>query len=239
MIYNQTLYLFIYYYMRRTDTNNVIVPMPYIITNNNFYIRHLTDTLCQSARQSYISLCYYTGLCECLESIESIEGNADKYILCIGYTAKDFQIAITGTCKREELIDNAAKRETFEEADVESHNFELFSKQKFKRNRKIINSYVYKLQANDCMQSTRVRYDSGKISSNDDYTKKITIVLYGSLEEITRIMSSSRLANNNSEKIGFYAAIKISEAITICKQILILRKRHHWKTLIRYISGKT
>ena len=221
--------------MRKTDTNDVNITSPHIMTHNNFYIRNLTDTLCQQAKQSYISLCYYTGLCECLESIED---NTNKYILCIGYTAKDFQIAITGTCKRGELVGDAAQRETFEEADVESQEFELFSKHKFKRNRQIINSYVYKLQAHNCIQSTKIRYDLGKLSSNDDYTKKITIVLYGSLEEVTRIMQSSRLPPNNSEKIGFYTTIKISEAISICKQILILRRKHHWKTTIKYLSLK-
>src|SRR3990172_6098374 len=118
--------------MHKTGTNNVtfpLIPQPYIITNNNFYIRNLADRRCQKVKQSYISLCYYPGLCECLESIED---NDNKYILCVGYTAKDFQIAITGTCKKDEMIDNAAKRETFEEADVESYKLKLFSKQKCK-----------------------------------------------------------------------------------------------------------
>ena len=220
--------------MRKFYNNNEYAKdsLPYIITNNNFYIRSLTNKRCKRAECSYISLCCYAGLLECLENIE--KSNINKYILCVGYT-KDFQVAITGTCKKEEQADIAVKREIFEEIDMESDKFELFAKHQFKRNSKVINSYVYKVKASDCIQSTKNRYTNTEINK-DDCTNKITIVLYGTLDEISRIMCLSRLDQVNNEKIGFYIAIKISEAISICKQISILRQKYHWKTIFPYIS---
>ena len=203
-----------------------------IITQNEFYTRNLNDTIYQKTESSYISLCYYAGLIDCLENINNNFHN--MYLLCVGYKEKDFQIALTGSCKKEESIENAANRETFEEVDVQSNSYELFTQRQFKQHSKIINSYVFRVKACNCIQSIQTRNDSQKIFKCDDTTKKITVVIYGTFEEITKIMCNSRLHVNNTEKIGFYSAIKISEAISICQQICILRKKHHWRTIFPY-----
>jgi hypothetical protein len=217
------------------NNNNINVSLPHIITNTSFYVRNLRYNICRQVSHSYISLCYNDGLIECLEDIE--ENNKNKYMLCIGYKDKDFQIALTGSCRKKEDIIDAVKRETFEEVDIESEQFKLFTKCQCKKNNKMIDSYIYKVAAHHCQQSKKERCDENN-SKDDDRTKKITVVIYGSLEEISKIICRSRLDENNTENIGFYVAIKISEAITICRQITELRKLYHWKTVFSFCYRK-
>lgn len=199
---------------------NKIKTLP-IKTSHPIHIRRLKPGM---DKHIYISCCYYSGLQECLENI--YHSNPDAFIICIGYTDGDFQIALTGTGKLNESILNTAKRETFEEIDMESDNFELF-RSCTNEGSKVKTSYVYKVNANTCSTSTKQRDDFSNNDYGDERKNKITVVVYGTLEETSRIVQSSRIDPQNREHIGFYTLLRVSDAITICRKIISDNKINH------------
>jgi len=178
------------------------------------YIKSLDTSLPQSL---YISCCYFSGLLETLTDIQKTNPNA--YIICIGYTCNDFQIACTGTGKFKESYSDTVIREIFEEIDidVDSNNIKLCSINKSNLN-KI--SYVYKINSSQCISSTNSRTNIITDKKNDNKKHKFTIIIYGTLEDTIRIISSSRINHDNTDDIGFYASIHINDAILICQKII-------------------
>lgn len=185
-----------------------------ISTKNPLHIRYLRTDI---TNRIYISCCYFSGLLECLEEIYL--SNPDSYIICIGYTDGDFQIALTGTGKFNEPVLNTARRETFEEVDIESENIQLFNTYPH-NGAKVKISHVYKVNASECNPSTKERTDLLKLDRNNNLKNKITVVIYGTLEETTKIIQSSRLNPRNREHIGYYVLLNISDAISICQKII-------------------
>lgn len=187
-------------------------------TQTPFYKRLLTNHEMQHPTHAYVSHCYYNGLDTCLEGIEKT--NPDSYIVCIGYKDGDYQLGLTGSCKKAEYPETAVARETLEEVDIESKSFEFVTTQMFYSSKKpyVRNSHVFKVNASTCKQSSSQRNDSYKIGQ-DNRKEKITCVVYGTKEEIKTIILNSRLANKNVEKIGYYVALHIKDAVNLCKRI--------------------
>lgn len=187
---------------------------PAITTVNPIFVRYLKSDI---NKKIYVSCCYFSGQLECLEEIH--RSNPNAYIICIGYTDGDFQIALTGTGKNKERMLHTAKRETFEEVDIESDNIKLFNI--FQHNgTRVKVSHVYKVSASDCKQSTKSRNDLASHDRNNNAKHKITVIIYGTLEETSNIVKSSRLDPNNREHIGFYVLLRVSDAIAICRKII-------------------
>ena len=204
------------------DNNNWKI-LKKINTTKPCYIRQLCSSILQVPSISYISNYYYSGLYECLQSIKP-----NKYIICIGYNEGDFQIGLTGTCKYNENHKQAVIRETMEEIDITSKNFQLVST-KQKNRGCLINSYVYKLNATDCVQCTHQRSDMKKEDRrNNNRKEKITCIIYGDKEEIDNIMLHSRLSKNNKEKIKFYASLSVSEALNLCEILQLINNDNEY-----------
>ncbi|ARF12436.1 hypothetical protein Klosneuvirus_5_106 [Klosneuvirus KNV1] len=185
-----------------------------IVTENSLYVRYLRTDI---TKRIYVSCCYFSGLLECLEEI--YKSKSDAYIICIGYTDGDFQIALTGTGKFKEHSLNTAQRETFEEVDIESDNIQFFNTYQH-NGAKVKVSHVYKVDASECTSSTKSRNDLINLDHDNNKKHKITVVIYGSLAETTKIIQSSRLDPRNREHIGFYVLLRVSDAISICKKII-------------------
>lgn len=151
------------------------------------------------------------GVMDVIDNLQITYPN--DYILCIGYSTqfKDFQIGLTGSVKFNEHHKTAAIRETLEEVGFISDEFKLVRQLNFGNNKK---SHIYNVPAKSLWKINCVPN-----FKDDDNNKKVTVLIHGSLEEISRIMEESPLQFNNDEKISYFAAIKMTFAFEICCKI--------------------
>lgn len=205
-----------------TETsNNINVPTEnikhrkaIIATKDPIHVRFLEP---RKINQIYVSCCYFPGLMECLIDIN--KNHPDVYVVCIGYKRGDFQIALTGTRKFNEPLITCVKRETFEELDIETKQFERYMTSYMSSSQNKM-SHIFKVDASKCYQSTKPRNKLVNIHKGNNLKQKITVVVYGTLVEVSNIILSSRLEPDNPEKIAYYAAVKVSDAIDICQRII-------------------
>lgn len=181
-----------------------------IKSSSKLFIKYLNYPFIVEQQIGIISSYVLPGVYDVISNLK--KKNPNDYILCIGYNTKpkDFQIGLTGSVKFKENHKTAAMREAVEEACIISDKFEYIKGVSFGKNRR---SYVYNVQARLC----KTVNDISKDQENDNVQQKVTVLIYGSLEDITRIMNQSPLESNNKEKIGYYAAVKILSAFKICR----------------------
>lgn len=158
--------------------------------------------------EAKVSTYLLDGVVECISKLDD-----DEYILCVGYKGSkggDFQIGLTGTSKKNEDIDQTAKRETMEEVGIE---FDEFLKETSKIHK--YTSHVYTVNIKNC--NATKWYNSSK--KKDDKSRKVTVLIHGPLNSIVKVMKTIPVEKNNGDNIGYYIALKISEAKSICKYI--------------------
>lgn len=183
---------------------------------SKLYIRYLNYPFIVEQNVGLISSYILPGVIEEIQKLN--KKYRSDYILCVGYSSdfKDFQIGLTGTVHNGEDYKTAAIREMSEEVG--------FTTEQIKHLRTVFNgktkSHVYTVQARSLIKNNI----SGTVG-HDDKSNKITILIHGSLEEMTKIMEDITIKPDNSERIWYFAAIKIPDILRICK-VIKFRKSH-------------
>ena len=144
----------------------------------------------------------------------------------MGYDASkngEFQLGITGTVKRGESKENAARRETVEELGIEISDIQPATWKTVKR--KTIHTFI--TDASKCKITETMKYANKR---NDDWKQKIIVLIHGNLIDIISLMKQFNIEIGNSENIAYIAAIKISKAIELCKILVERGEPYLWIT---------
>jgi len=177
---------------------------------SKLYVRYLNYPFIVEQNVGLISSYILPGVMEEIKKLK--KKYRSNYILCVGYSSnfKDFQIGLTGSAHNGEDYKTAAIREMSEEMG--------FMTKQLKHLRTVLHgkkqSHIYTVHARNLIRNNI----SGTIGQ-DDKSNKITILIHGSLEEMTKIMEDITIKTDNSEKIWYFAIIKIPDILRICKVI--------------------
>jgi len=163
----------------------------------------------------------------------------DHYLLCVGYPNKkdnlddgDFQLGLTGTRKEWEtltcknngiMIPNAYKRELLEETGLTPQKMLWIDNITTPR------SPFCKFSAPCCVVSAEAlkcaeypweeKGREGDIKITSVHNDKMSIMVHGTRDRMHELLLSTKLSQENKDKITFLTAIPIQEAVKMCKII--------------------
>lgn len=122
------------------------------------------------------------------------------YLMHVGYAKGDMQLGVTGSCKLNESYKQAAVREVWEEMGI---SFKKWCYMKsFSGNGR---PHIYMVNADDYFIPT----DVVPITGVDDRKRKISVMIVGTYDKLTEIMSIAK-PYDPSENITYYSAVSVS-----------------------------
>lgn len=174
---------------------------------------------------------FLKGSFEMFDRLQSLQKRIgqDLYIASVGYidtrtsTFSDFQIGITGKCKKDESPKDAAEREVFEEfgIDIDLTNTPDWSDTATSDRRNNVHHYL--VRASTCKQYLRstnaAKNHESRSAKKDDKSNRTCVFIYGTATEILNCMFKSVLSKqHNHDHIHYLAAARLDKCLKVLQQ---------------------
>jgi len=151
-----------------------------------------------------------SGICKTFEYFDYTK----SYILGLGYTRNDVQFAITGTEQLNETTHQAIIRELEEEVGITIDETKLTNK--------IIKETPLRRNSTYLLHASHAKPYNGYadmfVQNRDDKFRKVQVVIYGSLKEITKLIEMITRRRPSEEQHSI-VSLHILEAKTIYRNL--------------------
>jgi hypothetical protein len=147
----------------------------------------------------------------------------ESSILCVGYCIGDMQFTVTGSCYKDETVQDAAIREVKEElgVDIDITKLKLHSHGAITNDKK--KSTIFTLCIDNCEMRPIHELSKSMNDLKDDRSRKVSVMIYGSTENIRQLMEMAR-PMKREEGIAFYGSVPHMHAsliVSIIKEVFL------------------